>query len=119
MRPPWRRRAADRVFGARDPHSPRSARRGGSLSGDSRRLIREVLSRSRRRQRLAFTLVEHDRLVDDAAELVENRPLVVAVASAEDQAGRTADVALILLGPLDGLHVAGTLLHRSDSSIAN
>jgi rare lipoprotein A len=38
-----------------------------------------------------LALVEIDRVVDDTTQLVENLALVVAVASAEDQAGRAAD----------------------------
>jgi hypothetical protein len=63
----------------------------------------------------AFTAVEVDRLFDNLAQSVEDRLLVVTVTAPVDQAWGTADVALILIGPFDNLHVPRTVLHFFDS----
>src|ERR1700694_1079317 len=55
----------------------------------------------------------------DAAQFVEDDFLVVPVTATVDQPGRTADVAVVLVGPLNNLYVSRTVFHFSDSWIAS
>jgi hypothetical protein len=63
-------------------------------------------------------VIESDGLFDDLAKLLKHRLLVGTMAAAIDEAGRTADVALIFLGPLNDLCVTCAFLRDFDSSIA-
>jgi hypothetical protein len=80
--------------------------------------IGEVVTGCRGRQRLSVLPVEIDGLVNDLTQLGEHLPLVIAVTAAKDQTRGSADIALILLGPLDDLYVSGAVFHSEASSIA-
>ncbi len=67
----------------------------------------------RRRKRFAVFVINSDGLFDDLAKLIKHRLFVGAVATAIDKAGRTADVALVLFGPLNDLCVTRAFLHDS------
>src|SRR5204863_6094897 len=88
------------------------------VSGCVLQAVGEVAARCGRWQGLAVLGVELDGFLDNPAKLVEDLPLVITVAAAQEQARRTADVALILVRPFDDLHVLGTVLHVFESSIA-
>ena len=74
-------------------------------------LVGKVPTGCRRRKRFAVFVVESDGLFDDLAKLIKHRLFVEAVAAAIDEAGRTADVALVLLGPLNDLCVPRAFFH--------
>ncbi|MDD4267442.1 MAG: hypothetical protein GXY25_04655 [Pirellulaceae bacterium] len=59
-----------------------------------------------------------DCLFDNLAQLSENRFLILAMATAKEQAGAASDVALIFIGPLNNLHVSGRLTDDCASSMA-
>jgi hypothetical protein len=70
----------------------------------------------------AVLMIELNGLFDDLAKLGEDFLFILAVTSTVQQPGSTADVALVLLGPLDDLCVERALFHgesgRSDLQVA-
>lgn len=71
------------------------------------------------RKRLASFMVELDSLLHDAAEFREDGLFIGAVASPIEEAGATADEALILLRPFDNFDVSGGIVHGLASSMAD
>jgi len=67
------------------------------------------------RQRTLVDVVERNDLIHDVEQFCENLALVVTVAVASSNPGR-ADVALVLLGPLDDLRVPVGVFHGSPQS---
>ena len=63
--------------------------------------VGKVAAGSRRRERFAVLVAERDGIFDNLAKFRKDGPLVGAVISAVDQARRTTDIALILIGPLE------------------
>ncbi len=55
-------------------------------------------------------MVESDGLFNCLAKLIKDRLFVGAVTAAIDEAGRTADVALVLFGPFNNLCVTFAVL---------
>lgn len=77
---------------------PRAQRVGGGWSAllcDVLQAICKVMASSRGWQWRIILPVEVNGLFDDLAQLIEDLAFIVAVAPAEDQPGRTPDVALI------------------------
>jgi hypothetical protein len=81
--------------------------------------IHVVLAGRGRWQRPAFTLVQLDGLFHEFAQLGEHFPFVGTVTAPVEQAGATADEALVFVGPFDDLRVTGGLFHLLDSSITS
>jgi hypothetical protein len=59
------------------------------------------------------------RFLDDPAQLIEDLSFIIAVATAENQPGRTAHVALIFLRPFDDLYIPGAVFHFRTSRRAS
>jgi hypothetical protein len=64
-------------------------------------------------------MVEIYGVFDDSAQLVEHGLLILGVTAAIDQAWRTADIAVILLGPFNDLYISSAILHFFDSSMTS
>jgi hypothetical protein len=82
-------------------------------------LVGKVPARRRGWQGPPLATVQIDGVFDDSAQLVEHRFLILTVTASIDQAWRTADVAVILLGPFNDLYVSSAILHFFDSSMAS
>jgi hypothetical protein len=82
-------------------------------------LVGEISARRRGWQGSPFLTVKIDGVVDDSAQLVEHASLIVSVTASIDQAWRTADIAVILVGPFNNLYVASAILHFFASSMAS
>src|SRR4030095_4546191 len=76
-------------------------------------LVHKVPARGRRRQRPALAAIGLDRILDDPAQF-KHGLFVLSVTAAVDQAWRAANVAAVLLGPLDDLYVPRAVLHFLD-----
>jgi hypothetical protein len=80
--------------------------------------ICEIAARRRRWQRASVGSVDVQDFLDDLAQLVEHLPLVISVAAAEEQPGTAPDVAAVLVGPFDNLHVPRAVFHNLASLTA-
>src|SRR5262245_16772997 len=65
-----------------------------------------------RREGFTVSPIEFDRLFHDLAKLGEHGPLIQTMAAAIDESRSAAHVALVLLRPLDDLHISSAVLHR-------
>ncbi len=74
-------------------------------------LVGKVSTGCRRWKRFAIFMVESDSFFNDLAKVIKHRLFVETMATAIDKAGRTADIALVFLRPLNDLCVARAFLH--------
>ena len=111
-------RRADKAAPVQLPKELKSNSMGGVRSSHVLHLVSVITPRSRRRQRFAIGAIQSNRLLDDMAQLFEHLFFIIAVSAAVNQAGRAADIALILFRPFDDLCVTGTFFHDFDSLIA-
>jgi hypothetical protein len=81
-------------------------------------LVGEVPAGRRGWQGSPLAMVQIDGILDDSAQLVEHRLLIITVTAAIDQPWTTADIAPIFVGPFHDLHVSSAILHFFDSSMA-
>jgi hypothetical protein len=96
--PPTRRRP--RITADRPDQCGCRARRPASdrlLSRDTLHPIDKVTARCRCRKRLTFRFINLDCFLHNLAKLFEHGLLVVTMATAPDEAGRAADVAVVLV----------------------
>jgi hypothetical protein len=82
-------------------------------------LVGEVSPRCRRRQWPALAAVQLDGVFDNSTQFIKYDLLVVTVTASVDQARRTANIAMVVVGPLDDLYVSRAVFHLFDSSIAS
>lgn len=78
---------------------------------DAQHLVGDVPSAGGRGERLSILFVKINHLVDGCTQLLKNRPLVVAMATAVKQSGTTADETSIFPGPLNNLDVTRAIFH--------
>ncbi len=63
-------------------------------------------------------MVKSDGLLNDLAKLVKHRFFIWAVTAIIDETRRTANVALVFLGPLNDLCITRTFLHATVAEYA-
>ena len=78
---------------------------------DAQHLVGEVPSAGGRGERLSILFVKINHLVDGSTQLLKNRPLVVAMATAIKQSGTTTDETSIFLRPLKKLNLTRAIFH--------
>lgn len=81
------------------------------LLRDVLHLIGKVPARCRWWKRFAVFVVESDGFFDDQAQFIKHRLFDGPMAPARDEAGGTANVALVFLRPLNDLCVTRAFLH--------
>jgi hypothetical protein len=85
--------------------------------GDTLQGVDELTAGQWLGKRFALAFVHLDVVLDDLAQLGENRLGILPVAATVEQLRATADKTMVLVRPLHQLDVLVALVHCSDSSI--